>query len=410
MESLDKVMEASMDRHITPLQDLWWWQERTASTHFAGFLHGQPVASKVLECPPLAFHMSSTPTPPCSSKAASVMSNSSPIRGDANSTIQTVRVIVDHPHSKIQNLELDSRYASSGHGLALAICDGEQHVLDTLNASPNPTNNVLEHEMITSEPYYNQGNSTLCVIVMPNKDYESCIQKCLDETTSPPAPAKLTHARIHLSVDTVVELMRTWYQYVELEMSSMKDGVAGANDIVYRFVSKKHQAQGVSPPSSIILTILCGTSNTHIRKRGNAAAHTASGADIRWAIMHFSKDWPIMEEIYFIKGADIIFNVCGSVVNMEKSFHDVKKAAQILLDNTIIQGYEVSSAAFFALHDSAMLGRHSNIVLIFWKSGDIVVEKLVWTDKNIRPWGNYLPVQCPQCGTMQKWVGGGVCK
>ncbi|KAI6029520.1 hypothetical protein BKA83DRAFT_4123036 [Pisolithus microcarpus] len=132
-----------------------------------------------------------------------------------------------------------------------------------------------------------------------------------------------------------------------------------------------------------------------------------------------------------IKGGDIIFNVCGSVVNMEKSFNDVKKAAQIfnprsmipfdaphlqlaatgpylhsLLDNTIIQGYDVSSAALFALHDSAMLGRHSNIVLIFWRSGDIVVEKLVWTDKNIRPWGNHLPVQCPQCGTMQKWVGG----
>ncbi|KAI6096245.1 hypothetical protein EDD16DRAFT_1526114 [Pisolithus croceorrhizus] len=112
------------------------------------------------------------------------------------------------------------------------------------------------------------------------------------------------------------------------------------------------------------------------------------------------------------------------------SFHHVKKAAQIfnprsmllfnaphlqlaagpylhsLLDNPTIQGYDVSSAALFALHDSAMLGRHSNIVLIFWKSGDMVVEKLVWTDKNIRPWGNYLPVQCPQCRTMQKWVGG----
>ncbi|KAI6094311.1 hypothetical protein EDD16DRAFT_1529266 [Pisolithus croceorrhizus] len=137
----------------------------------------------------------------------------------------------------------------------------------------------------------------------------------------------------------------------------------------------------------------------------------------------------VLEDI--IKGADIILNVCGSVVNMEKSFHHVKKAAQIFnprsmilfdaphlqpaatgpylhshLDNTIIQGYDVSSAALFALHDFAMLGRHSNIVLIFWKSGDIVVEKLVWTDKNIRPWGNYLPVQCPQCGTMQKWVGG----
>lgn len=277
------------------------------------------------------------------------MSNSSPIRGDTNSTIRTVRLVVDHPHLKIRNLELDSRYATSGPGLALAIRDGERRVLDTLNVSPNPTNDVLEHQMITSEPFYNQGNSTLCVVVTPNKDYESRIQKRLDETTSSPAPARLTHATIHSSVDTAVELIRTRYQSVELEMSGVKDGVVGANDIVSRtsetylaiqlrvlldlsrdklaehvgfrswkalvksyqhsgrsgvntlerFVSEKYQARGISPPSSVILTTLCGTSNTHIRERGNAAAHTATRADIRRAIVHFSKDQSIMEEIYF---------------------------------------------------------------------------------------------------------------
>ncbi|KAI6027074.1 hypothetical protein EDC04DRAFT_2605951 [Pisolithus marmoratus] len=139
-----------------------------------------------------------------------------------------------------------------------------------------------------------------------------------------------------------------------------------------------------------------------------------------------------------IRVAHIFFNVCGSVVTVEDSFNGLKKAAQLfkpksmvlfdaqhlhlvttipyllsLVDSTIIQGFDVSSGIKFALNDCAMLGRHSNIIVMMWRSqgenmevGKLVVEKLVWTDKFIRPWGNYLPVQCPQCGSIQKWVCG----
>ncbi|KAI6039498.1 hypothetical protein EDC04DRAFT_2603159 [Pisolithus marmoratus] len=79
-----------------------------------------------------------------------------------------------------------------------------------------------------------------------------------------------------------------------------------------------------------------------------------------------------------IKVAHIFFNVCGP------------------------NWFDVSSAVKFALNDCAMLGRHSNIIVMMWRSqgenmevGKLVVEKLVWTDKFIRPWGNNLPVQCP---------------
>ncbi|KAI6165136.1 hypothetical protein EDD17DRAFT_1506010 [Pisolithus thermaeus] len=82
-----------------------------------------------------------------------------------------------------------------------------------------------------------------------------------------------------------------------------------------------------------------------------------------------------------------------------------------LLDSTIIEGFDVFQAAKFALNDCALLGRHSNIIIIMWKSEGqgvhrvekVVAEKFLWTDKFIRPWGEHLPVQCPQCGTMQKW-------
>ncbi|KAI6009274.1 hypothetical protein EDC04DRAFT_2610642 [Pisolithus marmoratus] len=86
-----------------------------------------------------------------------------------------------------------------------------------------------------------------------------------------------------------------------------------------------------------------------------------------------------------IRVAHIFFNVCGSVVTVKDSFNGLKKAAQL----------------------------HSNIIVMMWRSqgenmevGKLVVEKLVWTDKFIRPWGNNLPVQCPQCGSIQKWVCG----
>ncbi|KAI6026887.1 hypothetical protein PISMIDRAFT_109236, partial [Pisolithus microcarpus 441] len=140
-----------------------------------------------------------------------------------------------------------------------------------------------------------------------------------------------------------------------------------------------------------------------------------------------------------IKGADVIFNVCGSVVTVQDSFNDLKEAAHkfmprsmiffdaqclqlatttpyllSLLDSIVIQGFDIAKAVKFALSDCALLGRHSNIIAMIWRSEGqgvekvekVVVEKLIWTDKHIRPWGDYLPVQCPQCGTMQKWECG----
>ncbi|KAI5987930.1 hypothetical protein EDC04DRAFT_2614656 [Pisolithus marmoratus] len=179
-------------------------------------------------------------------------------------------------------------------------------------------------------------------------------------------------------------------------------------------------AQSLSPYSRVVLII-----TTHSDEdRGDLFAGFLHGEAVSSKVLEV----PLKD---VVKGADMIFNVCGSIVTKEKSFKDVKKAAQIfnprsmilfdaphlqlaatgpylhsLLDNTIIQGFDVSSAALFALHDSAMLGRHSNIILITWESEDLVVVKLVWTDKKIRPWGNHLPLLCPQCGTIQKWEVG----
>ncbi|KAI6107197.1 hypothetical protein EDD16DRAFT_1712553 [Pisolithus croceorrhizus] len=101
-----------------------------------------------------------------------------------------------------------------------------------------------------------------------------------------------------------------------------------------------------------------------------------------------------------VQGADIIFYVCGSVVTVKDSFNDLKEAAQkfkpksmilfdtqhlqlasttpyllSLLDSTIVQGFDVFQAAKFALNDCALLGRHSNIIIMMWKSEGQGVQK-----------------------------------
>ncbi|KAI5988736.1 hypothetical protein EDD15DRAFT_2371072 [Pisolithus albus] len=101
-----------------------------------------------------------------------------------------------------------------------------------------------------------------------------------------------------------------------------------------------------------------------------------------------------------VRGADIIFNVCGSVVTVQESFNDLKEVAHkfmprsmilfdaqhlqlasttpyllSLLDSIIVQGFDVSQAAKFALNDCALLGRHSNIFIFMWRSEGQGVQK-----------------------------------
>ncbi|KAI5992353.1 hypothetical protein F5J12DRAFT_786149 [Pisolithus orientalis] len=83
-----------------------------------------------------------------------------------------------------------------------------------------------------------------------------------------------------------------------------------------------------------------------------------------------------------VKGGDLIFFVCGSTVRKEQSFQGLKAAVQQL-----------------------PCPKHSNIILMLWQE-KVVVEKFVWTDKFIRPWGQQLPAQCPQCYSIQKWEAG----
>ncbi|KAG1732857.1 uncharacterized protein EDB91DRAFT_1251594 [Suillus paluster] len=56
------------------------------------------------------------------------------------------------------------------------------------------------------------------------------------------------------------------------------------------------------------------------------------------------------------------------------------------------------------LGQSYKLGRHSNVFLMMPNSsGSLTVTQYAWTHTELRPWGQYLPVQCPQCGWINAW-------
>ncbi|KAI5981004.1 hypothetical protein EDD15DRAFT_2204730 [Pisolithus albus] len=76
-----------------------------------------------------------------------------------------------------------------------------------------------------------------------------------------------------------------------------------------------------------------------------------------------------------------------------------------IVDRTFIQGYPVRMAMPEALGESSRLGYHSSVYLLTLactnSALELTVTKYTWSHRDIRPWGNPLPSQCPQCGCIQ---------
>ncbi|KAG1785443.1 uncharacterized protein HD556DRAFT_1450758 [Suillus plorans] len=49
------------------------------------------------------------------------------------------------------------------------------------------------------------------------------------------------------------------------------------------------------------------------------------------------------------------------------------------------------------------LGRHTDVFLLTPLVGSLKVSKFVWADVKFRPWGGFLPIQCPSCGWTDCW-------
>ncbi|KAG1721764.1 hypothetical protein EDD22DRAFT_854316 [Suillus occidentalis] len=56
------------------------------------------------------------------------------------------------------------------------------------------------------------------------------------------------------------------------------------------------------------------------------------------------------------------------------------------------------------LGQSYKLGCHSDVVFMMPDGrGSLTITKYSWTHSELRPWGQYLPLQCPQCGWTNAW-------
>ncbi|KAG2121487.1 hypothetical protein DEU56DRAFT_760665 [Suillus clintonianus] len=72
----------------------------------------------------------------------------------------------------------------------------------------------------------------------------------------------------------------------------------------------------------------------------------------------------------------------------------------------LIERWEIGIAFPHMLGQSNRLGRHTDIVLMLKKNrelGSLTVVKFSWANVDNRPWGQYLPFQCPGCGWAQAW-------
>lgn len=74
-----------------------------------------------------------------------------------------------------------------------------------------------------------------------------------------------------------------------------------------------------------------------------------------------------------------------------------------LCEAIFIEGHKLDTAVPHALANSNKLNLHSGVYIFSRAAGRVVVTKYFWSHRDFCPWGNILPVQCPECGTPQKW-------
>ena len=87
---------------------------------------------------------------------------------------------------------------------------------------------------------------------------------------------------------------------------------------------------------------------------------------------------------------------------------NIAEALMRVTKSVVIHGSELPQALEDVLRESPRLGMHTGVVHLSLGSQQdanvLNVGKYVWAHHDYQPWGMALPMQCPQCGTIQKWT------
>ena len=69
----------------------------------------------------------------------------------------------------------------------------------------------------------------------------------------------------------------------------------------------------------------------------------------------------------------------------------------------LIENFSLEPSLCQLLPISTSIAHHTNLILIHCSTDQVVSTKFIWTYMDIHPWGNEIPVQCPECHTLRPW-------
>jgi hypothetical protein len=76
-----------------------------------------------------------------------------------------------------------------------------------------------------------------------------------------------------------------------------------------------------------------------------------------------------------------------------------------LVHRTFIEGYDITTYIGKILRSAPVVARHTAIIHIqrSSKTGNVKGLKYIWANPDMRPFGNVLPFQCPECFAFRPW-------
>ncbi|KAG0698255.1 hypothetical protein DFH29DRAFT_1071219 [Suillus ampliporus] len=106
-----------------------------------------------------------------------------------------------------------------------------------------------------------------------------------------------------------------------------------------------------------------------------------------------------------LRGAMMVFLVCGSVVAHDDSFGQLQ---QTVLDyNVIVEQLDISKAFPTLLALSSCLGQHTKVILMIREDAhgvhNLLVTQFAHAHTQTQPWGVLVPGQCPLCRSTNSW-------